>query len=162
MAEGEAKKPFSNEQMNALEALIVHSNKSVLGRKTLIWLLRQTQNLSKPVCAFIPFRTLHFTSPRFDDRDFWTWAEQVEDCAHGISSSMGQTHLDLIFRAMGSDLNFYGCSSETGTYAEFSYSPNFDQRVKHVSPDYDEVQKVRVCSPHGVCNSNGEPFLEFK
>lgn len=162
MAEDEAEKPLSDKQMNALEALIVCSNKSVLGRKTLIWALRQTQNLSKPVCIFIAFRTPNWTSPRFDDRDFWTWAEQVEDCAHGIGSSMGQTHLDLIFRAMGSDLGIYGHSTKTGTYVSFSHGPDFVNRVSHTFPNYDEVQKVKVRSPYGACNSMGEPFLEFK
>lgn len=164
MAEDKAKKSFSDEQMNALEALIVYSNKSKLGRKTLIWVLRQTQNLSNPICLFIPIKTKGFASQRFDDNDFWTWAEQVKDCIHGIGSSMGQTHLDLIFRAMGSDLRIYGHSTKTGIYVSFSHNSDFLHRVSNAYPNYpyDEVQKVKVRSPYGTCDSAGEPFLEFK
>lgn len=95
---------MSDAQMDALERFIAaSSNASEFAKKVIIWTLRQTQNLTRPVALSIW------------DKDSGPNSSQVQNAAHNMDSVNGKTRIDLFFGGMGTEMRLghhCGCFEE--------------------------------------------------
>ncbi len=85
---------MSERQMAALERTIMRSNDaSEFGKKAIIWLLRQSEHLTKPVAAC-------FTEIVFGEDK----CKEIQSAAHDMGSSRGTTHIEDFFLALGTPM----------------------------------------------------------
>ncbi len=103
------------DQMKAFEEFITRSpNATPIAKKTLLWMIRQSESLSRPVALSIP--PLDDDPPEPTDslpKDALPFSDQVAYSVHDMDSSGGKTHIDLFLRAMGSPMKI---SSHCGRY----------------------------------------------
>lgn len=92
-------KQFTDEQIRALEKFIyVSRDATEFAKKSIIWLLRQSNGLTKRVCLSMP-------------------GEKGLEAAHGVHDMQGfnsQTHLEYFLQGMGC---LFKISHHGGTYA---------------------------------------------
>ncbi len=137
-------KPVTDEQMEALEGFIICSGAaSLLARKTLIWALRKTENFSKSVRIEIPRRKRNWSSQRFDDKDFWTWAEDVETCMISLTTSSSGARLDLFLKGMNPNFSCGINGPQSYVYVRFSSRRN-ESIFEAVSPTYEAINSIIV------------------
>lgn len=82
---------MTDTQMDALERIILRSaDGTEFAKKAIVWLLRQSENLSKPVAACFTYNVYGADK-----------CEEVGRCAHDMGSSGGTTHIWDTFLAIG-------------------------------------------------------------
>jgi len=82
---------ITKKQFEALEDFIAYSKDGTdFGRRVILWLLRQTSQLSHAVCLSIPDITYGAKK-----------ASEVQVTAHNMNSCNGSTHLGLFLEGMG-------------------------------------------------------------
>lgn len=96
---------MTNKQVVALEEFIAaSSDASEFAKKVIIWALRKSQNLERPVALSVW------------DKDYGhELTKQVQDAAHAMGSSNGATHINLFLHGMGTEVilgHHCGCFEE--------------------------------------------------
>ena len=85
---------MTNKQMLALEQFIILSpDASEFAKRVIIWVLRQTQNLTRQVALSI------WNEQYGSDR-----AAEVQDSVHAMNSMNSKTRMDLFFDGMGTEM----------------------------------------------------------
>lgn len=94
---------ITNRQMSALEAFIIKSkDASDFAKRAIIWALRQTESLAKPVALSLWYKD--FDTERVDN---------VQDGAHDMNSSNASTHIHYFFEALETEV---GLSENCGCF----------------------------------------------
>jgi hypothetical protein len=134
-------------QMQALEEYIALSPDGTdFGRKAMIWLLRQSENLTKSVAASFP------------EQELGSLASEVELTEHNMGSAGGKTHLSRFMRGMGTHVGFsghYGCLviGKMPDPLDFKFpgvtiwiSHLFYDRDAHIIPDpkFQEINEIAL------------------
>ncbi len=106
---------LTDKQMRSLEYLIAVS-RGVTGfaRRVVIWVLRQTNNLTEPVTLSIPEEFLG--EP----------AGQVQDAVHSMCSSGGTTHLTYVFGIAGTEMRL---QHHCGRFVDGGFYPHVEGRT---------------------------------
>jgi hypothetical protein len=88
---------LSDDQIKCLEYLIaVSKNATSFAKKVIIWLLHQTENLTKQVALSVPDEFLGEPS------------RQIQNGEHDMCSSNGTTHIGTILGAAGTQMSLMG------------------------------------------------------
>jgi hypothetical protein len=118
---------ISEKQIVCLEYLVWKSKDATnFARKCVIWMLRQTNRLSTPICITLPDKV----------------AKEVMDGIHDMRSVNGTTHIGALFHAVGSDLIPDHC----GEICIDRFGGSRDR--KRLQPSIDEIRDVEPRSPY--------------
>ena len=114
---------INQDSYEALEFLISKSrDASIEAKKVILWLLRQSENLTKPVCISIDYDVGKFSG---------SLAEQVAEAGHYMKRTDRSTYLDFIFSAMGSELRL---NCQEGKFVNNRFSKNALSATLWVAP----------------------------
>lgn len=103
----------TDRQMKELEKLVFSSRDAEeLGKKLLVWMLRKSENLTRPV-------RMTLIDPA-EGREGLMKSHVAAYAAHDMNSLNGSTHIDFILGAMGSPMCF---SSHSGSYLNGELNP---------------------------------------
>jgi len=117
---------ITDDQMRALEEFVRCSpDANEFGKKAVLYVLRKSENLTKPVCLTLP-----------DGAEGRDWvdgceADQMQNAVHDMRSANGHTHIDLLFYAMGTD---FSLSHHGGGYVNNVFSCEIFGRTIWFSP----------------------------
>lgn len=143
-AEGYCPPRMTNKQMGALEKTIGRSKDATdLAKRAIIWALRQTDNLSKPVALSIPAH-LHAEL-----------AQQMAHGAHDMVSANGSTDLGTFLNGMGTEMylmHHIGIMAPKSTQRRLARGGYtiwwafrfYDRRVTVLRPNLTEILAVRL------------------
>lgn len=143
-AEGYCPPRMTDKQMRSLEETIGRSKDATdLAKRAIIWALRQTDNLSRPVALSIP-GSLHAEL-----------AQQMSHGAHDMVSSNGSTHLGTFLHGMGTEMylmHHMGIMAPKttprrmarGGYTIWWAFRFYDRQVTVLKPNLAEILAVRL------------------
>lgn len=131
--------PVTSDQIEALEICIINSRDvKPPAKKVLIWLLRQTRNLTRPVCLLMPNEN--------------PLGRVVSYSVHDMQSANGTTHIDVFMRAMQSDMDFSthgglimgGETKSSGGYTVWIAPYDYDPEAELVQWDADAIAQTEL------------------
>jgi len=143
-------KPVRGRQMRYLELVIAESiDATDFGKQALIWMLRQTDGLSRNIAVSLPF----------------SWGKQtvrgVYKSVHDMCSDNGSTHLWRTFAAMGvgSGINSH-CGLYEGQAQKLNHDlpgytvwisnrASYDHTAERIEPDFNAIQSINI-SPEAI------------
>ena len=134
-------RPVTSSQMDALERFIAASrDASEFAKKAVIWMLRQTAGLTRPVCLSFPPERAKF-------------GKQAAYGVHDMCSKLGSTHIDDFMRKMGTPmkLSAHGGSyvkgeldSESGGYTVWVSPRRYDHGAERLEVDIRAIRSVEL------------------
>lgn len=129
MAKKSRKPKYSRIQIDALVDLLLFSKDlKKIGKQFTVWLIGQTENLSRSICVEIPVDFLE--------------KDQIGFGIHNINGCNGTTHITEIFEAMGSDKRFHSHSTEGGGFMIWFSHAIHDEMAKKVPFDLEAIEVI--------------------
>ncbi|MEK7154121.1 MAG: hypothetical protein AAB792_01025 [Patescibacteria group bacterium] len=144
---------ITNKQMSVLEAFVAESRDAgPIAKRVLIWALRKTASLTRPVHVLIPKR-----DPAWEDLFSAGGFKQINRMC-GFS---GNTRLSYFLDGMNSKLCISAWGDDKVHHLAIS-SKSFDKKLPTTTPARGEVESISVRHPYGSCDAKGEPYITIK